>query len=160
MRSFTLACAALAATLGCAAANAQTCASPIPVATDVLPLAMQGDSCMSADNISTYDGGSVYAPGSDVVYRVYGNRMLHGATPGLQFTVLPGPWFDPVMFACQQCGAVSTCIAAVDHSGEGGIESMIVDSQPAAYYLMVDSLWESHAIQGCGNYSLHVSRTH
>lgn len=160
MRNLVLACTAFAAALGGARAFAQTCASPLPISTQVLPLVMQDDSCTSADNISSYDSGSVDAPGSDVVYRVYGYRALHGATPSLQFTLLPGQWFDPVMFACQQCGAISTCIAAVDHSGEGGIESMIVDAQPAAYYLMVDSLWESHAIQGCGNYSLHVSRAH
>ncbi|HEU4662789.1 MAG TPA: hypothetical protein VFS55_02030 [Dokdonella sp.] len=150
-------CFTVSAALVCSPAFAQTCASPIPIGTQMLPYAGHADSCMSSDNVSYYDGGAVYAPGRDVVYRVYGYRARYGATPALRFILQPTSTYDPALFACGQCGVMPTCFDAADTYAAGATELMIAGAQPAAFYVVVDSLWES-APFGCGGYDLFVSK--
>ncbi|HEY6939923.1 hypothetical protein [Dokdonella sp.] len=147
---------ALAALVG-TPAFAQTCASPIQIGTQLLPYAGYADSCMSSDNISYYDGGAIYAPGRDIVYRVYGYRVRYGATPALRFILQPNPGYDPALFACGQCGVTPTCFDAADSFGAGASESMIVGARSAAYYLVVDSLSQSPPFD-CGGYNLFVAK--
>jgi hypothetical protein len=148
---------AVSTLLGCTPALAQTCATPIQVGTQMMPYVAGYDSCTSFDNISYY-GGVVYAPGRDVVYRVYGYRMRYGATPALRFVLQPDPAYDAALFACGQCGMTPTCFDMADGHGPGWSESMIEASQHAAYYVMVDSLTAWSPYGDCGGYSLLVDR--
>lgn len=150
--------AAAIAAFGSIHAAAQTCATPIQVGTQMLPYAGYYDSCASFDDISYYDGGGIYAPGRDVVYRVYGYRMRYGATPALRFILQPNPGYDPAMFACSQCGVLPTCFDAVDSSGPGLSESMVLGAQHAAYYVMVDALTDVSPYGDCGGYNLFIAR--
>ena len=156
MRIPSVLVAALAA-LGTLPASAQTCASPIQVGTQMMPYVASYDSCTSFDNISYY-GGVVYAPGRDVVYRVYGYRVRYGATPALRFVLQPNANYDAALFACSQCGVTPTCFDMADASGPGWSESMIEANQHAAYYVMVDAQTDVSPYGDCGGYSLFIDR--
>jgi hypothetical protein len=122
--------------------SAQTCASPIILATT--PQAVTGTTCAGTQQLPTFANGAINGT-QQIVHRI----RTTAPTTGLQVSVQPEPSQDVAVFVCSnQCSPTATCVAAVDDNGGGGAETASIPSAPGDYYVIVQN------VGTCGSYSL------
>ena len=121
---------------------AQTCASPIALATT--PLVVSGTTCAGTTQLPTLVNGAI-AGTQQIVHRV----TVGTPVSGFAVTVQPEAGFDVATFVCpNQCSPTASCVAAVDSNGAGGSETAQIPGTPGDYYIIVQS------VNTCGSYSL------
>lgn len=139
---------ALAGSLLCAAAQAQTCAAPLPA----YPTMVDQRSSCGQNLLPALNHGTTLALGDEVVYYLAPGHYEGGATVATLTNNESTATFEPSLFLCRApCGTDSECVDAND-SGTAGFTVVEIPQDELGYYLIVES-----NSPGCGNYSLVIN---
>jgi len=130
-----------------ASASAQSCATPIAIAT-AGPVV--GNTCSGSVQLPNLIDGAIQNSNPQIVYRV----ALASPTD-VHVALQPDASTDMSMFVCpNQCSTAATCLA-VDAAGAGGVENIALPDVPGDYYVIVQS--SNGTAPTCGTYTLTVS---
>lgn len=134
--------------LATGAAQAQTCANPIPFPFGVPSVA--GNTCTSANDISTFCG-LFPSPDNDVVTR-FTVDATRTATAITISTSTP-TWNFRAFLLQGTCSAATVCADSIDSFGDGGAETLLVGSLPVGAYFLVVNTSGDPSTASCGAFT-------